>query len=171
LIACSDCNPTLICGENGHLCGLIACSDCNPTLICGVGDYKCGLIACSDCNPTLICGVNGHLCGLIACSDCNPTLVCGVGDYKCGLIACSDCNPNLIIIRNDTEKAVSTRGMYLSNDEDDLFMWQMPAVIIRAKQKLQINTNTKRTRINFELQAGKRIRLIDAAGNVVSMSG
>ncbi|MDR2559261.1 MAG: hypothetical protein LBC86_06950, partial [Oscillospiraceae bacterium] len=57
-------------------------------------------------------------------------------------------------IYNPTDRAISTKGMYLSNgntpvDEDDyLFMWQMPAFIIRDGQSIFVrSTNDNVTQV------------------------
>jgi len=80
----------------------------------------------------------------------------------------------VIHLRNPTDTAVSTKGLYLTND-DDLLKWQMPAVIIRAGQTVQIRTNgdsvtpvLKRMTANFNLRSGDTLRLADVCGNVLS---
>jgi hypothetical protein len=64
--------------------------------------------------------------------------------------------------------------LYLSNDEDDNFLWQMPSVIIRAGVTVQVRINSKnnsglkRMQANFDLAVGESLRLTDARGKVLS---
>gem|GEM_PF-5223006 len=44
----------------------------------------------------------------------------------------------LIEIHNSTAATASTKGMYLSGDDEGLFKWQMPGFIIRAGESLLI---------------------------------
>jgi hypothetical protein len=80
----------------------------------------------------------------------------------------------VIHLHNPTDTAVSAKGLYLTND-DDLARWQMPAVVIRAGQTVQVRTNSdrvtpvlKRMTANFDLQDGDTLRLADSRGNVLS---
>jgi len=64
--------------------------------------------------------------------------------------------------------------LYLTND-DDLARWQMPAVIVRAGQTIQVRMNSdsvtpvlKRMTANFDLQNQDILRLSDVYGNVLS---
>jgi hypothetical protein len=82
-----------------------------------------------------------------------------------------------IEIRNDTDRAISTKGMYLSDSGGDLFKWAMPALIVKPNDSIIIacrnNTATpilKRSRTSFNLAFGERVRLSDPRGNVVSVA-
>jgi hypothetical protein len=100
--------------------------------------------------------------------------VCDCDCTDCHDSRCAECDPpppisiavvdGVIEIRNNTDKAISTRGLFLSNDEDDLFKWQMPSVIIRPNRTIQINADSKRKRTNFELKVGDTLWLSDASG-------
>jgi hypothetical protein len=78
-------------------------------------------------------------------------------------------------IHNPTDSAISTRGIYLSESNSNFFKWQMPARTIRAGETVRFITNDnsadsalKRTRLGFNIGFGERLRLTDAAGNVLS---
>lgn len=79
---------------------------------------------------------------------------------------------NLIEIRNVSDRAISCKGLYLTND-DDLLKWQMPCVIIRQGEAVRVKTENnnvdvvlKRLQTNFNLSVGETISLTDARGNV-----
>jgi uncharacterized repeat protein (TIGR02543 family) len=81
----------------------------------------------------------------------------------------------VIHLHNPTDTAVSTRGLYLTNN-NDLLKWQMPAVIIRAGQTVQVRANSdsvtpvlKHMTANFDLRNGDILRLADVRGNVLAM--
>jgi arabinogalactan endo-1,4-beta-galactosidase len=88
----------------------------------------------------------------------------------------SDVNANRIELTNPTNRAISTRGMYLSDKQnkedveaDGLPTWQMPVFIIPAGGSISIrlNSNTssglKRARANFDLEAGGTVYLINVS--------
>jgi hypothetical protein len=127
-------NYCTVCGEFEEDCVCYKCTD------------KC---ACLDCE----CDCSCKLCHDSQCVKCNPPPPIS--------IALVD---GVIELRNNTENAISTKGLYLSNDDDDLFMWQMPSVIIRPNQTIQINADSKRKRTNFELKVGDTLWLVDAGG-------
>jgi hypothetical protein len=87
-------------------------------------------------------------------------------------------NGGWLEISNPTAYAATTKGLYLSNDDDDLFLWQMPAVIIRPDVTVRIRANSnstcdvlKRMQTNFDIADGDTVRLSDAHGNVLSEVG
>ncbi|MCL1903361.1 MAG: lamin tail domain-containing protein [Oscillospiraceae bacterium] len=79
-----------------------------------------------------------------------------------------------IEIANNTENAISTKGLYLTND-DDLLKWQMPAIIIREGETIRFITEDnnayfalKRLQTNFNLSVGDVVYLTDATENIIS---
>jgi hypothetical protein len=80
-----------------------------------------------------------------------------------------------IEIHNPTERAISTKGLYLSNDDEDLFMWQMPVFIIRPSMTIRIRTSSnnddsfiKRMQTNFDLAINGKVWLTDATGEILT---
>jgi hypothetical protein len=78
-------------------------------------------------------------------------------------------------LNNHTGRAVSTKGLYLTDSNGDDWKWQMPSFIIPAGGSLRVRTDgndessrfLKRARTNFNLGFGERLRLTDALGNVI----
>ena len=80
-------------------------------------------------------------------------------------------NGGWIEISNPFEETVSTKGLFLTNDLDDFFKWQMPSLIIRAGEAIGINDveyGLKRTQSNFYLGVGDNLRLTDGTGKVLA---
>jgi len=80
-----------------------------------------------------------------------------------------------IEICNPTDRAISCKGLYITDDNGDLFKWQMPAFIIRAGEFILISVIEdslepvlKRGRTNFDVALTERLLLVDAVGNVLS---
>jgi alpha-tubulin suppressor-like RCC1 family protein len=80
-----------------------------------------------------------------------------------------------VIIHNPGSESVSTKGLFLSNDDNNLFLWQMPAVIIRPGDSVQVNDsdsnadNTlKRMQTNFIIDFGETLYLTGAKENILS---
>jgi tetrahydromethanopterin S-methyltransferase subunit B len=91
----------------------------------------------------------------------------------------------IIIIRNDennwfelhnpTDTAISTKGLYLSNDSNDLLLWQMPAIIIRGGDTIRIVGNDyngdesylKRCRANFNIGTTTALFISDVDGAII----
>jgi hypothetical protein len=87
-------------------------------------------------------------------------------------------NGGWLEISNPTAYTATTKCLYLSNDDDDLFLWQMPSLIIRAGQTVRVAMNSnstcevlKRLRTNFDIVDGDTVRLSDVRGNVWSVWG
>ena len=85
-------------------------------------------------------------------------------------------NGGWIELHNPTGSTISTKGLYISNDDDNLYLWQMPCVIIRPDDTVRVilmsnnvDKTIKRLRTNFDLDVGRRVRLTDASGGVVSV--
>ncbi|MCL2755169.1 MAG: lamin tail domain-containing protein, partial [Oscillospiraceae bacterium] len=92
---------------------------------------------------------------------------------------------NWFEITNGTDRTLTTRGLYLSDnygsDDDDGTVrrphdhkYRMPALIIRPGQTVffALSSNDtdeplKRARTNFSLSYGERFRLADARGNII----
>lgn len=84
-------------------------------------------------------------------------------------------NNGWLEIHNPTNEAISCKGLHLSNDEQDLQIWQMPAVIIKAGDTVRIRANSnnicvtlKRMITNFNINIGDTIILINASGDILS---
>jgi hypothetical protein len=87
-------------------------------------------------------------------------------------------NGGWLEISNPTAYTATTKNLYLANDDDDLFLWQMPTLIIRAGQTVRVAMNSnstcdvlKRLRTNFDISDGQTVRLSDVRGNVWSEWG
>ncbi|MCL2037256.1 MAG: hypothetical protein FWG83_07745 [Oscillospiraceae bacterium] len=66
----------------------------------------------------------------------------------------------VIVVHNNTDSPISTRGLYISDDEEDPFKWQMPSFIIRPGQSILIRGSDndvtailKRAEVNFDVTA------------------
>ena len=120
-------------------------------------------------------------CNECGCADCFPP------DGICDDPTCSICSENKLLevikvaenayveIRNNTDKAISTKGLYLSDNSGKLLLWQMPAVIIRPGETVKIVGKDysgsvpfiKRGQTNFDMAGVARIYLSSAYGDVV----
>jgi len=85
-----------------------------------------------------------------------------------------DENNGWIEIRNPTNRVLSARGMFLSNDDSELFMWQLPAIIIRQGESVRVRTESsnfspvhKRMTANFDVVGSEILRLTCFTGNVL----
>ena len=74
-----------------------------------------------------------------------------------------------------TDRVISTKGLFLSDDDEDLFKWQMPSFIMRAGESILIRSTDdsttivlKRATTNFDVALSERVSLTDARGNVLS---
>ena len=81
----------------------------------------------------------------------------------------------IIEIRNPTNNVISTKGLYLTDDENYLHKWQMPSFIIRGGESVQIKSETdtdtnvlKRAVVNFEIEKADILLMITADKNVVA---
>jgi hypothetical protein len=130
--------------------------DCSASCACYVCTDKC---VCADCE----CDCDCKTCHDSRCVECNPP------DYI--YISAVNVTEGYIELTNPTDTAISTRGLFLSNDEDDLFMWQMPVVIISPDDVVQIRTDSndkeglKRMRTNFDLEDEDMVWITDVRGN------
>ena len=78
-----------------------------------------------------------------------------------------------IAIYNLFSSTNNTRGMYLTDDDDELFKWSMPVIIIRSGDLIliagtdnELESALKRGETNFDVELSEMIHLVDAAGNV-----
>ena len=79
-------------------------------------------------------------------------------------------NDGVIELYNPTDTAVSTRGLYLSNDVKNRFKWQIPAVIVREGESVVVEIGgLKRVGVGFDLEAGEVLRLYDVGGMALSV--
>jgi hypothetical protein len=79
-----------------------------------------------------------------------------------------------IELKNHTNRALSTAGLYLSDSNSNLQKWPMPDLTVPPNGTLLINTldNSQpadRPQANFNLSLGERLRLSDAQGNVLDL--
>ena len=75
---------------------------------------------------------------------------------------------NWLEIQNLTDKSVSMKGMYLSNNAGDLLMWSLSSYIILPEQSLRINgvgnnsgTFRKRARVDFNIGSSSVLLLAE----------
>jgi mannan endo-1,4-beta-mannosidase len=73
-----------------------------------------------------------------------------------------------IELHNNAVGTISARGLYLSNDDDDNFLWQLPSIILRRGGAVQINSGIKRMNTNFTANIRDRLCLTDAGDNFMS---
>jgi len=80
-----------------------------------------------------------------------------------------------IEIKNVSDNTVSTKGLYLTNDSEDYFMWQLPSILLAGNATIRLQTHDstatdgiKRMVTNFTLTDGERIWLVDINGNLLS---
>jgi mannan endo-1,4-beta-mannosidase len=85
----------------------------------------------------------------------------------------SDSGVDSIKVINDTDSAISTKGLYITDDED-LLKWQMPAFIIKSGDSILIRSGNeyaagilKRAYVNFNISEAVQARLIDASENII----
>jgi hypothetical protein len=77
---------------------------------------------------------------------------------------------------NPSDTAISTKGLYLSDNSNDLFKWQMPAIIIQGGDSIMIVGNDysgdepylKRAITNFDLAFTEQLFLTDSTGKIVA---
>jgi len=82
-----------------------------------------------------------------------------VGDY------------DVIEIHNPTDRVISTKGLFLSNDYSEPFLWQMPSVVVRAGEDVLFASESddvtkvlKRYRVGFEVAANNPVWLFEGNG-------
>jgi len=114
---------------------------------------------------TFIAGVNNGMPVLQAFRHMyTPTLLIENADFSEGWIE----------IRNSTDSALSARGLFLSNDAENLSKLQMPAIIVRASGSVfagpQGNSTPvhKRMVTSLGFCAGDTLYLSDGAGRILS---
>jgi hypothetical protein len=80
---------------------------------------------------------------------------------------------DVIEIRNVSDRALTTRGLYLTNSSANLRLWRMPAMNLQPGEVVRIVLNDetpamKRTRAGFTVIRGQTVRLSDVHRNVLS---
>lgn len=103
--------------------------------------------------------------------DCSHNCECTVCTTVISFHISTVTEDGYIELHNPTQNAISTKGLYLSNDDEDFHLWQMPSIIIRAGQAIGINDvehGLKRTQTNFDLSSGDNLRLTDGTGRVLA---
>jgi hypothetical protein len=81
---------------------------------------------------------------------------------------------SFIEVRNTSDTAVSTKGLFISNDNSSLLMWQMPAVIIKPGMTARISESSndicvvlKRMQTSFDMCGEEIVYLTQYSGNVL----
>ena len=79
-------------------------------------------------------------------------------------------------IYNPSDETLSTKGLFLSDSNNDFYKFQIPATNIRPGETFRFITNgnavdsvKKRSRVNFNIGFDENLRLTDARGNVLSL--
>ncbi|MCL2071072.1 MAG: chitobiase/beta-hexosaminidase C-terminal domain-containing protein [Oscillospiraceae bacterium] len=96
-----------------------------------------------------------------------------VGDLIIDVVPVEGNDAIVVEVSNISSKAISTKGLYLTDDHEEPFKWAMPSFIIRPNDSIMISglnvapVRIKRGRVNFDIALAGRIRLIDANGDVI----
>jgi uncharacterized repeat protein (TIGR02543 family) len=118
------------------LCLPLPCADCDK-YPCECPDFcpECGEYPCNCPELCSVCERYPCVC-VVVCPDCNEE-VC-VCQSQSTVLYVSEVNvaENWIEIKNDSESAVSARGVVLTDGENT---WRLPAVIIRAGMTIRIS--------------------------------
>ena len=79
-----------------------------------------------------------------------------------------------IKLYNPNAENASTRGLYLTDGEENLTRWELPSHTIKAGEELLIVMNNNKTsdalmqyQANFSLKAGETLILSDGEGNIL----
>jgi hypothetical protein len=131
-------------------------------------DGRCGKLECEYCN------FDCEGCNECGCITCFPDGVCGNFPCECYLLI--EIADGIITIKNITNNAISTKGLYFSDSDSELFKWQMPVFIIRPNQSIQIisddyngQSQLKRGKTNFDMSSVESIYLTTATGDFVRL--
>jgi hypothetical protein len=81
-----------------------------------------------------------------------------------------------IELHNPTNTTISARGLYLTNCNENLLKWRMPAIIVGSGESVLVRTANnavtpvlKGMQANFNVNVGEAIRLVDSSGNVLCL--
>ena len=105
-------------------------------------------------------------------NDC----VCSICNSKITTLEVIKVSENdYVEIQNNTDETISIKGLFLSGDLGELLLWQMPTIIIRPGQSINIvgddysglESFVKRGRTNFDMSGVEKIYLSSAVGDVV----
>ena len=142
----------------------------------GVGEYDVYVEAWNSSGATISDSIcfsvisSAHCGGCGICEECRPSF-----DVRLYIDVIPSAERYQIKITNVSDVAISTKGMYLT-DNNDLFQWQMPSFIIRQGEYILINGTEndfdsvlKRAKTNFNVALIERLLLTDATGNVLSV--
>ena len=80
-----------------------------------------------------------------------------------------------IELKNNTNKTISTKGLYLTDENGELLKWKMPAIILRPGDSIKVtgsdysggNSLVKRMRTNFDMSGVVSVYLSSAVGDIV----
>ena len=83
-------------------------------------------------------------------------------------------NADYIILYNPNDTAVSTKGLYLTDDEDMLNRWKIPTVNVKPGSSLTIVCKNNKSedsllklQTNFNLKTGETLVMSDESGNII----
>jgi uncharacterized repeat protein (TIGR02543 family) len=114
--------------EGCVLCLPLPCADCNrypcecPDFCLDCGEYPCNCPElCPDCENA-VC----------VCCDCGNCTECGFTSLRISVV---DSDENWLEIRNDTDAAISGRGLMLTDGEST---WRLPAVTVRPGTAVRV---------------------------------
>jgi hypothetical protein len=77
---------------------------------------------------------------------------------------------DVIEVRNLTGRVVSAKGLYITDDDENLYKWQMPSFIIKKDGSVLISDDQalnfilKRALVNFDVKSAAKLMLNDATG-------
>ena len=193
----SGCGECYVCLPKCSECGERPCV-CVYCDVCGELEEDCTCVYCEICTELeadctcVYCEICTELEADCTCVYCE---VCGKLENDCTCVYCEVCGEleddclghdhlyigeinivdGYIKLHNPTGNAISCKGLYLTNTDEGLFKWQMPSVIIRPGEYVEIITSSsnrnirlKRMKINFDLNYGGTLLLTDAKGEVIS---
>jgi len=137
----------------------------------------------SEPDPILceVCGEEEDDCVCVYCDECEELeedcicIIVTVPDFL--YISAVSIAERWIEITNPTDRAISTKGLYLSDEHSDAeeyepFAWQMPSFVIQSGLSVRVTTGSeavynglKHMKTNFVLDTVDIVRLYDAAEN------
>ncbi|MCL1904213.1 MAG: hypothetical protein FWF94_07335, partial [Oscillospiraceae bacterium] len=176
--ACNHCTATLG-THNPKATDCTACNHCTATL----GTHSPKSTDCTACNHcTAILGTHApKATDCTECKNCTAAELAKVCSYEapCELHAAvyikavvTEGN-GYIELHNPTNRSISTKGLFLTNNGDS-FKWQMPTTKIYKASTIRIyvksnhiNTAVKGLQTNFDLSVGETLYLTDATGEIL----
>ena len=119
------------------------------------------------------------------CSECRKQeFYC---PCPCGCDECGNCDPisHLLIftdiidgvswieIFNPTNRTISTKGLFITDDSNNLFLWQIPSLIIEANgfvliSNFDIEPTLNRAQVDFDVATSETLYLATASGRILA---